>query len=108
MPSPNWIGKRVAIVEGVRTPFAKSGSAYKDMTSIDLGIVAVRELLARADINASEVDDLVYGTVVHSVLAPNIAREVGLGAGLPPNVPAFTVARACASSNQAITSAAET
>jgi acetyl-CoA acyltransferase len=41
------------------------------------------------------------------VLAPNIAREVGLGAGLPPNVPAFTVSRACASANQAITSAAE-
>ncbi|HEX6559338.1 MAG TPA: acetyl-CoA C-acyltransferase FadI [Longimicrobiales bacterium] len=108
MSAPNWIGKRVAIVEGVRTPFAKSGSAFKDMTAIDLGTLAVRELLARADINAAEVDELVYGTVVHSVLAPNIAREVGLGAGLPPSVPAFTVARACASSNQAITSAAET
>jgi acetyl-CoA acyltransferase len=108
MPASNWIGKRVAIIEGVRTPFAKSGSAYKDMTSIELGIIAVRELLARADINPNEVDELVYGTVVHSVLAPNIAREVGLGAGLPPQVPAFTVARACASSNQAITSAAET
>lgn len=108
MPSPTWIGKRVAIVEGVRTPFARSGTAYKDMTSIDLGILAVRELLARADIEPREINELVYGTVVHSVLAPNIAREVGLGSGLPPNVPAFTVARACASSNQAITSAAET
>ena len=107
MPAPNWIGRRVAIVEGVRTPFAKSGTAYKDMTSIDLGILAVRELLARADINPSEVNELVYGTVVHSVLAPNIAREVGLGSGLPPTVSAFTVARACASANQAITSAAE-
>lgn len=108
MPAPHLIGKRVAIIEGVRTPFAKSGTAFKDMTSIDLGIIAVRELLARADFSPSEVDELVYGTVVHSVLAPNIAREVGLGAGLPPTVPAFTVARACASSNQAITSAAET
>lgn len=108
MPAPNWIGKRVAIIEGVRTPFAKSGTAFKDMTSIDLGIIAVRELLARADMNPAEVDELVYGTVVHSVLAPNIAREVTLGSGLPATVPAFTVARACASSNQAITSAAET
>ena len=107
MPNPNWIGKRVAVIEGVRTPFARSGTAYKDMTAIDLGIIAVREVLSRADINPAEIDDLVYGTVVHSVLAPNIAREVGLGAGVPPNVPAFTVARACASSNQAITSAAE-
>ena len=103
-----WLGKRVAVVEGVRTPFAKSGSAFKNMTSVELGILAVRELLARADIRPDEVDELVYGTVVHSVQAPNIAREVGLGAGVPPNAPAFTVARACASANQAITSAAET
>jgi acetyl-CoA acyltransferase len=103
----NWIGRRVAIVEGVRTPFVKSGTVFKNMTSVDLGILAVRELLARADLHPNEVDELVYGTVVHSVQAPNIAREVGLGAGLPPQVPAFTVARACASANQAITSAAE-
>ncbi|MGQ0813831.1 MAG: acetyl-CoA C-acyltransferase FadI [Gemmatimonadota bacterium] len=108
MPAPNRVGRRVAIVEGVRTPFAKSGSAYKDMTSIDLGTIAVRELLARADLNPSEIDEMVYGTVVHSVLAPNIAREVALGAGVPPTAPAYTVARACASANQAITSAAET
>ncbi|HEX6065344.1 MAG TPA: acetyl-CoA C-acyltransferase FadI [Longimicrobiales bacterium] len=102
-----WVGRRVAIVEGVRTPFAKSSTAFRNMTSVELGILAVRELLARADIRPDEIDEMVYGTVVHSVQAPNIAREVGLGAGLPPNAPAFTVARACASANQAITSAAE-
>jgi acetyl-CoA acyltransferase len=102
-----WVGRRVAIVEGVRTPFAKSGTAFRNMTSVELGILAVRELIARADIRPDEIDEMVYGTVVHSVQAPNIAREVGLGAGLPPNAPAFTVARACASANQAITSAAE-
>ena len=61
----NWIGKRVAVVEGVRTPFAKSGSAFKNMTSVELGILAVRELLARADVRPDEIDELVYGTVVH-------------------------------------------
>ncbi len=105
--SSNWIGRRVAIVEGVRTPFAKSSTVYKNMTAVEMGILAVRELLARADIRPDEVDELVYGTVIHSVQAPNIAREVGFGAGLPPQAPAFTVARACASANQAITSAAE-
>jgi acetyl-CoA acyltransferase len=103
----NWVGRRVAIVEGVRTPFVKSGSVFKNMTSVELGILAVRELVARSDLRPDEIDELVYGTVVHSVQAPNIAREVGLGAGVPPNAPAFTVARACASANQAITSAAE-
>lgn len=102
------IGRRVAIIEGVRTPFAKSGTAYKDMTAIELGIIAVRELVARAGVNPDDINELVYGTVIHSVLAPNIAREVTLGAGLPPTIPSHTVARACASANQAITSAAET
>jgi acetyl-CoA acyltransferase len=63
--------------------------------------------LNRAELDPAEVDELVYGTVVHAVTAPNIAREVLLGAGIPPKAPAFTVSRACASANQAITSAAD-
>ncbi len=54
-----------------------------------------------------EIDHVVYGTVIQSVKEPNIAREVTLGSGIPPRVPSFTVGRACASANQAITSAAE-
>jgi acetyl-CoA acyltransferase len=100
-------GRRVAIVEGCRTPFARSGTVYANMTAVELGKVAVRELLARAELNPAEVDHLVFGTVVQSVQEPNIAREVTLGAGIPPSTPSFTVARACASSNQAITSGAE-
>lgn len=102
-----WIGRRVAIIDGCRTPFVKAGTAFKHMTAIDLGIAAVRELIARTELDPAEVDEVVYGTVVHSVLAPNIAREVQLGAGLPPRAPAYTVSRACASANQAITSAAD-
>jgi len=101
------IGRRVAIVAGCRTPFARAGTAFKDLTAIDLGTLAVRELLARAELEPAEVDSLVYGTVVHAVTAPNIAREVSLKAGLPADIPSYTVSRACASANQAITSAAE-
>ncbi|HEX2187750.1 MAG TPA: acetyl-CoA C-acyltransferase FadI [Longimicrobiaceae bacterium] len=103
----NGKGRRVAIVEGCRTPFAKSGTVFRDLSAVELGKASVRELIARADLDPSEVDHVVYGTVVQSVQEPNIAREVTLGSGLPPSVPAFTVGRACASSNQAITSAAE-
>jgi len=92
---------RTAIVAGCRTPFMKSGTLFQDLTAIDLGKAAVRELLARIEITGEEVDHLIFGTVVHDVQAPNIAREVGLGT-LPPRVPAWTVSRACASSNQAI------
>ena len=100
-------GRRAAIVAGCRTPFARSGSELKDMTSVDLGTLAVREVMSRSGLEPGEVDHVVYGTVVHSVFAPNLAREVTLRAGLEARVPAFTVSRACASSNQAITSAAE-
>jgi acetyl-CoA acyltransferase len=103
----NNIGRRVAIIDGCRTPFAKSGTDFKDVTSTELGKAAVRELIARTELDVEQVDHVIYGTVVQSVQEPNIAREVTLGAGIPPRVPSFTVGRACASSNQAITSGAE-
>jgi acetyl-CoA acyltransferase len=89
------------IVAGCRTPFIRSQSEFKKLSAIDLGKVAVREAVARSGVDPKTVDQLVFGTVVHDVQAPNIAREVGL-AILPKTVPAWTVSRACTSSNQAI------
>jgi len=100
-------GRRVAVIEGCRTPFAKAGTAFRDASPIDLGKVAVREVLNRAELNPAEVDEVVFGIVVPPVQAPNVGREVMLAAGIPPQVPAYTVSRACASANQAITNAAE-
>jgi acetyl-CoA acyltransferase len=96
---------KAVIVAGCRTPFVKSGTTFKDLTAIELGKIAVRELLARSGVPGASVDQLVYGTVVHDPMAPNIAREVGL-ATLPKTVPASTVSRQCATANQAITDAA--
>jgi acetyl-CoA acyltransferase len=101
------MGRRVAIIDGCRTPFSKSGTDLKHLSAVDLGKVAVRELMSRTNLDVNEIDHLVYGTVIQSLEEPNIAREVGLGSGIPPTVPAFVVGRACASANQAITSAAE-
>jgi acetyl-CoA acyltransferase len=101
------MARRVAIIAGCRTPFARAGSALATMSGVQLGTVAVRELLSRAELDAGAVDHLIFGTVVPSIPAPNLSREVALESGLPPSVPAFTVSRACASSNQAITSGAE-
>jgi len=100
-------GRRVAIVAGVRTPFAKAGSVLKDLSAIELGKLAVRELLARSAVEPGDVDLLAFGTVIPSVLAPNIAREVALMPQLPKGVQAWSVGRACASANQAITDAAD-
>lgn len=100
-------GRRVAIVAGVRTPFTRAGTAFKSISAIDLGKLCVAELIQRSNLSGKEVQALVFGTVVPSVVAPNIAREIALMPLLPKGVQAFSVSRACASANQAITDAAD-
>jgi acetyl-CoA acyltransferase len=107
MPTFGSNGRRVAIVAGIRTPFARSGTTLKSLSAIELGKRAVAELIQRTEIGGKVVDAIVYGTVVPSVLAPNIAREISLLPLLPKGVQSFTVSRACASANQAITDAAD-
>ena len=107
MPTFGSPGRRVAIVAGLRTPFARSGTTLKSLSAIELGKRCVAELLQRTEIDPKLVEAIVYGTVVQSVLAPNIAREISLLPQLPKGVQSFTVGRACASANQAITDAAD-
>src|SRR3990172_4126449 len=94
--------RRVAVIAGCRTPFARSGTVFRDLNAVELGKACVRELLERTEADPSCVGAVVMGQVVPSVRAPNLAREVGLGAGLPKEVPAHTVNRACGSASQAI------
>jgi len=98
---------RVAVVRGLRTPFAKSGTHYAHLSALDLGKLVVAELVQRSGIDPNTIQEVVFGNVIPSVKAPNIAREIVLGTGLPRKVPGYTVSKACASSNQAITSAAD-
>ncbi|HET9685380.1 MAG TPA: acetyl-CoA C-acyltransferase, partial [Gemmatimonadaceae bacterium] len=107
MPTLGTPGRRVAIVAGLRTPFARAGTTLKALSAIDLGKRCVAELIQRSGVDGKLVEAVVYGTVVPSVIAPNIAREVSLLPLLPKGVQAFTVSRACASANQAITDAAD-
>ncbi|MDB4877071.1 MAG: fadI [Gemmatimonadetes bacterium] len=107
MPSLGTPGRRVAIIDGVRTPFARAGTALKGLSAIELGKRCVAELIQRTDLDGDLVEAIVYGTVVPSVIAPNIAREVSLMPMLPRGCEAYTVSRACASANQAITDAAD-
>jgi acetyl-CoA acyltransferase len=107
MPSLGSPGRRAAIIAGVRTPFARAGTALKHMTAIELGKLAVAELIQRSNLEGDLVEAIVYGTVVPSVIAPNIAREISLMPMLPKGCDAYSVSRACASANQAITDAAD-
>jgi acetyl-CoA acyltransferase len=100
-------GRRVAIVAGVRTPFAKSGTVFRDVSAVALARHTARELLYRSEVDGREIDEVVFSQVVPSVLTPNVAREVSLLPQLPPSVPAYTINRACASAAQAINNAGD-
>ncbi|NMO13763.1 acetyl-CoA C-acyltransferase FadI [Pyxidicoccus fallax] len=97
---------RVAIVRGLRTPFVKAGSVFSGLTALDLGRMVVQELVQRTDLDPNAIDQVVFGQVIPTLTAPSIAREVVIAAGLPRKIEAFTVARACATSIQAMTTAA--
>jgi len=93
---------RVALVASCRTSFAKSGEAFKDLSALDLAKVAVQGLIERSEVDPKIIGTLVMGQVVPSIKAPNLGRETALGVLLPKSVPAHTINRACASSNQAV------
>jgi acetyl-CoA acyltransferase len=77
------------------------------LSAIELGKIAVSELVHRTNLDPKTLDLLVFGTVIPNVVAPNIAREIALMPLLPKGVDAYSVSRACASANQAITDAAD-
>src|SRR6267154_735467 len=102
---PGLNGRRVAVIAGVRTPFTKAGTSLKDARAVDLARYAARELLERTNLDGTEVDEVIFGQVVPSALVPNVGREVSLLPQLPKEIPAYSLNRACASANQAITAA---
>ena len=100
-------GNRVAVVAGLRTPFAKQWSAYREVSALDLANIVVSEMLQRVDLDPQEVQQIVYGQVIPSVEAPNIAREIVLATGMPKSIEAYSVSGACATSYQSTVNVAE-
>ena len=97
---------RVAVIDGCRTPFLRSGSGYRDAMAWELGRSAVKGLVSRTGILSKEIDHLIMGAVASDIATTNVAREIALGAGLPKTIPAHTCTVACISANMAITSGA--
>ena len=81
--------RRPVVVSGLRTPFARSGTVFRDVSAVDLARRATQELLERTALDGNVVDEVAFGQVVTSVLAPNVAREVSLLPQLPKTVPAY-------------------
>ena len=101
-------GGRIAIVDGCRTPFTKASTSLQNMDVLDLAGTAAGELVTRNGLDGKDIDLAIFGTVVPALYAPNLGREVVFRCSLPEHIPGTTVNLACASSNRAITSAAET
>ncbi len=104
MRGPNG---RIAIVAGVRTPFVRMGTAFRDQNAIDLGAMAAAEVLARAGLPAAEVEQAIFGMTVMKPEAPFIAREIVLASGMDPATDAYSITRACATSFQTAASGAD-
>jgi len=100
-------GERIAIVAGLRTPFAKQATAFHGVPAVDLGKIVVNELIQKHDIDPNIIDQLVFGQVVQMPEAPNIAREIVLGTGMNVHTDAYSVSRACATSFQSTVNVAE-
>jgi len=98
---------RLAIIAGVRTPFCKAGTALKSLSAHALGCLSVTELLERTGFDAGRISQTIFGCVAQPAEAANVARVIALNAGIPQEVPAYTVHRNCASGFEAVTSAYE-
>jgi acetyl-CoA acyltransferase len=100
-------GERIAVVAGLRTPFAKQATAVHGVPAVDLGKIVVNELLQKNDIDPQIIDQCVFGQVVQMPEAPNIAREIVLGTGMNVHTDAYSVSRACATSFQSAVNVSE-
>ncbi len=98
--------ERIAIIDGIRTPFCKMGTNFNDLSAQELGRIATRELIERTNFDVKNIDEVIFGCVGQPADAANIARVIALLAGIPKTTPAYTVHRNCASGIEAVVSAA--
>lgn len=99
--------KEVVIVSAVRTPIGAFGGKLKDVSAIDLGTLVVKEALGRANVDPALVDELIFGNVLQAGLGQNVARQVSVHAGIPIEVPSFTINKVCGSGLKAVALAAQ-
>ena len=99
--------KKIAIVEGVRTPFIRAWGVFDGLSAQQLGAECIRALLKKTTLNPKLVDEVIFGCVGQPAEASNVARVISLYGGIPKDKRACTVSRNCASGFEAVTHAAE-
>ncbi len=99
--------KKAVIVSAARTPIGSFGGAFASLSAVDLGVVAAKEAIKRAGIEATMVEEVYLGNVLGAGLGQNVARQVSLGAGIPIETPALTINMVCGSGLRAVSMAAQ-
>ncbi|WNB93645.1 thiolase family protein [Bacillus sp. NEB1478] len=98
----------IYLIDGARTPFGSFGKSLKDIQPTELGTVSALEAIKRANVSSEDIQDVVYGNVIHSSKnAAYVARHTALKTGIPAEVPALLVNRLCGSGMQAVVSAVQ-
>ena len=95
------------ILGACRTPIGAFGGAFKEMSAVELGAIAMREAIARSGVPVADIGDAIMGCVLQAGAGMNVARQAALKAGLPIDVPAETINRVCGSGLQAVAHAVE-
>jgi acetyl-CoA C-acetyltransferase len=99
--------REVVIVSAARTPIGSFGGSLKDVPARTLGAVAAKAAIERAGIQPDMIDEVVMGCVLQGGLGQNVARQISLDAGVPKEVPCFTLNKVCGSGLRAISLAAQ-
>ncbi len=92
----------VYILSAVRTPIGKFGGTLASLTAADMGVVAATAAMERAGIEPAQVEETIFGNARQAGGGPNVARQVSVRSGVPQEVPAYTVNKACASGMKSI------
>ncbi len=92
----------VFIVSAVRTPIGKFGGALASLTAVDLGVVTAKAAMERASVDPKQVEEVIFGNARQAGGGPNPARQISMRSGVPQEVPAYTVNKACASGLKSI------
>ncbi|KEI18159.1 acetyl-CoA C-acetyltransferase [Clostridium haemolyticum] len=99
--------KNIVITSAVRTPVGSYGGALKDVSAVDLGTIAVKEALKRANVKPEQVDEVILGHVLQAAQGQNTTRQVLINSGIPKEVPGFTINKVCGSGLRAVSLAAQ-
>ena len=92
----------VYILSAVRTPIGKFGGSLASMTAADMGVVAAKGAMERAGVQPQQVEETIFGNARQAGGGPNPARQISIRSGMPQEVPAYTVNKACASGMKSI------